>query len=195
MVLYSIFKASSIVSSNSLILFPSLPPSLTSFPTSHFWSSLSSPFPLLVFLPPSFLYKDPCDYIGPTQIIQDLLHLRLLHLITLQSPFCYVKKNSHRGSGRIGDLSIHRRNKTKFFIFFSGFHSPDYPAPTISSYNEFASQQLRNVFYSEAASVVLYLTISFLQYINEYTLLQDVIIMRLPSIRLLSVRYAKNARP
>lgn len=92
-------------------------------------------------------------------------------------------------------MSIHRRNKTKFFIFFSGFHSPDYPAPTISSYNEFASQQLRNVFYSEAASVVLYLIISFLQYINKYTLLQDVIIMRSPSIRLLSVRYAKNARP
>lgn len=48
-------------------------------------------------LPLSFTHKDSRDYIGPTWIIPQTLHLQILHLITSQRPFAV--EHTHRSRG------------------------------------------------------------------------------------------------
>lgn len=49
------------------------------------------------FLPHSTIYKDPCDYIEPCQIIlSNLLVSRSLIYSHLQNPFCLVRIHIHR---------------------------------------------------------------------------------------------------
>lgn len=55
--------------------------------------------------PPAYkvTYKDTCDYLGPTCIIQDNLPISTSLIYShLQTPFCQVREHTHRlwGSGR-----------------------------------------------------------------------------------------------
>lgn len=51
--------------------------------------------PIWLSCPFSFAYKDACDYLGPTHIIQDNLHLKFVNLIHVNS-FCHVSLQNHR---------------------------------------------------------------------------------------------------
>ena len=74
----------------------SWPPSSNGI-TSTFASIVTFPVTLII-LPPSF--KDPCEYIGPTHIIQDDLPISRSSVSShLQSPSCHVREHIHRCQG------------------------------------------------------------------------------------------------